>query len=1000
MLSDYRNEPTSFAHPPPSVYLARPRLGAAEPGQPAPGLLLVGLSGSGKTVAAHQYLARHAQPTLLVELHGNELDPWSALPDALAVAGFPAAHARASIQAIREPVSVFVDHLEAGLSADGVPSTITASWLHTLLHHPFLQVVLASRVFPVDDTVLAQAAAGQVQMVDGTALAFTTDEVQALWRLRHSTPLAAQSAELLVARSGGLAALVALACASGVPPHDAAAFEDVLVERTLRALPPDLRDLLPDLAVLDAITPAALETFGSQHPATHALRLLHQYGVLTADTPPCLHPLLRHAALEQLRAQPQRWQRATQRAVTLALHDGAYARAWHYAVAAASWDEARGVLVAAAPHLRQRGDAATIVAWKEQLPPHALDQATLQIVAQCQEDAGDLDGALLTLAALEAGAHDEQDQRTYRIWLATIQQARGDIATAHALITPYLHDPSLPPRGRAQVYRIHAIAQALAGLATEARSAIAHSISAATALHDRPFLARLYQDQATIAGRAGHLGEADQALRLAERYWRELNNPPALAGTLNARAMLTLALGDYGAASMLAHQARAHALAGGRFHSAAIASATCGDVAFAQAHYAEALLHYEAATDDAERSSDWSTRAYSLAWRIHSARLSGDTEQVVRLLPVVLAHPAESAEDAGWLATAVAAASMALGDTPTTDDLAQALEAVGPAVEEVRVALLIVLAQAHWQQSAHDAAVATWSTLETVVQHRRGQVFRRLVPLATAEPAVLHAAIAAGAAPFAQAAQALLPRQLAGAPSATQRPRAALELRVLGEERVWWHGEPVSLPAHGTHLLLLLLTAPGPVMEHDLLQALWDEDAVGLHALRKLVVRLHAVMPQVIRRGTGYYAIALPRDQIDLDLWQVLDLDVPNARTPELIALAKAGETGSFITMDAPWAADLRRRVGRRVAAMWLEIGRRAEAGDMQGQAYDAWERAQHADPTSDSVARAVLHHARRSGDRALLIQGYLQYRRALDDLLGVEPASDLEALYREALEP
>jgi DNA-binding SARP family transcriptional activator/tetratricopeptide (TPR) repeat protein len=1000
MLSDYRKDTLHLAPVLGGVYLERPRLYPTAHRQ-SPHVLLLGLGGSGKTVAAHQYLAYRAQPTVYVHLQRDDLDAWSALPEALAAAGFPAAHPRAAIQAIREPVTVFVDRLEAGLDDDGIPSPITAGWLALLLHHPFLHVVLASRVFPADEQLLMLAAAGDVHTIDGEALAFTTAEVRALWQTRHGTELAPAWAETLVVRSGGLAALVALACAAGMPPNNAASFEDVLVAQTLRSLPSELRDLLPDLAVLDTITPAALEAFGSWRPGTQALRLLRQYGTLTADVPPQLHPLLRHASLEQLRGQPRRFLQATQRAIDVALHDGAYERAWQHAVDAECWNDARRVLATAAPHMRQAGATARLITWIERLPATYRDEETLMLLAQCQEEIGDLDGALLTVTALEAQARLGDDQRTHRIWLATIQQARGDIATAHMLVKSYLHHASLPPRSRAHVYRIHAIAQALAGLADEARNAIAQSISAAVTLHDQSFLARLYQDQATIAGRVGELGEAEQALRLAERCWRDQGNPPALAGTLNARAMLTLALGDYDTANGLAHQARAHALAGGRYHTAAIASATCGDVAFAQAQYAEALLHYEVATEDAERSSDWSTRAYSLAWRVHSARLGGDTQHIARLLPVLLAHPAESSEDAAWLATGIAAAHMALGDVSTTANLEHALQAMGPVVEEVRVALLIVLSQLQWHRGEHAQARMTWDMLEDVARHPRGHVFRRLVPLATAEPALLDAVVDHAATPFAQAARALLPRQLLPTRSnVPQRTRATLEIRVLGDERAWWHGEPVTLPAHGMLLLLLLLTAPGPVAEHDLLRAIWGEDAVAPHALRKLVVRLHAVMPQLIRRAMGQYAVALPRAAIDLDLWQVLDLDVANATTDELVTLARAGSTGNFAATDAPWATELRRRVNRRVAAIWLEIGRRAEAGDVQAQAYDAWEHAQQADPTSDIVARAVLGHARRIGDRALLIQRYLHYQHALDDLLGVDPANDLQALYREALEP
>jgi DNA-binding SARP family transcriptional activator len=194
------------------------------------------------------------------------------------------------------------------------------------------------------------------------------------------------------------------------------------------------------------------------------------------------------------------------------------------------------------------------------------------------------------------------------------------------------------------------------------------------------------------------------------------------------------------------------------------------------------------------------------------------------------------------------------------------------------------------------------------------------------------------------------------------------------------------------------LTGPSPVAEEEVLRAIWGEDAVAVHALRKLVVRLGAIMPRVIHRSSGHYAITLPLGEIDLDLWHVYELDLQTASTDQLIALANAAGAGCLTTSNAPWAVELRRRVRRRVALMWLEIGRRAEAGDPQ--AYDAFERAQQTDPTSDLVARAVLQQARRAGDRALLIHRYLHYQHALDEELGVEPATDLLNLYLQALEP
>jgi len=691
--------------------------------------------------------------------------------------------------------------------------------------------------------------------------------------------------------------------------------------------------------------------------------------------------------------------RATQRAVDIALAAADYGRAWQLAVDAECWECARSVVVTAAPTMRQQGASSTVAAWIDRLPPQQRDQDVLVILAHCQEDNGDLDGALLTLTALEAAATDRHKQQEYRIWLANIYQARGDIVTADRLIQPYLADESLLPRWRAYVYRIHAIAQALAGSIDEAQRYMEQSIRIATPLHDQPLLARLYQDQATIAGRIGQLGEAEHALRLAERCWRTFDNPPGLAGTLNARAMLKLALRDYAGASALAQQSRVHALAGGRLHAAAIASTTCGDVAFAQEQYAEALLHYQVAADDAAQSGDFATWAYSLAWQAHSARLHGDVGRAAELLPRLLAHPAEVVEDAAWLATGLVAAQLTLGDPPTIPDLQRALTAVGPAPGEVRVVLCVMLAQACWQVGQQAEALRIWATLEELVQHVRVGAFHRLVPLATAVPALLHAVLPSKPAAFAQAAQALLPTR-SGTALTHRRTQHTLQIRVLGEEAVWWQGQPVRLPSQGVRLLLFLLTRPSPVAEEQVLRALWDEDAVAVHALRKLVVRLSAIMPRVIHRSSGHYAIMLPRGEIDLDLWHVDELDLQTASTDQLLALANAAGAGCLTTSNAPWAIELRRRVRRRVALMWLEIGRRADAGDPQAQAYDAFERAQQTDPTSDLVARAVLQQARRAGDRALLIHRYLHYQHALDKALGVEPATDLLNLYLQALEP
>ena len=64
------------------------------------------------------------------------------------------AHPQAALSSLREPTVVLIDRLELGLDASGAPSATTAYWLSELIAHPFVSVVLASRVTPAFDDLL------------------------------------------------------------------------------------------------------------------------------------------------------------------------------------------------------------------------------------------------------------------------------------------------------------------------------------------------------------------------------------------------------------------------------------------------------------------------------------------------------------------------------------------------------------------------------------------------------------------------------------------------------------------------------------------------------------------------------------------------------------------------------------------------------------------------------------------------------------------------------
>jgi DNA-binding SARP family transcriptional activator len=159
-------------------------------------------------------------------------------------------------------------------------------------------------------------------------------------------------------------------------------------------------------------------------------------------------------------------------------------------------------------------------------------------------------------------------------------------------------------------------------------------------------------------------------------------------------------------------------------------------------------------------------------------------------------------------------------------------------------------------------------------------------------------------------------------------------------------------------------------------------------------------MPGLIKRSSSRYTLGVPRAAIDFDLGRFLTLDLQSAPAEELIGFTDIGSTGYLLSYEAPWAAGLKSQVSRRLALLWLELARRAEAAGELARAGEAFERAHLVDPASDFVTRAGMQYALRIGDRTFAMQCYLRYQQALDDQFGVEPARDLQQLYLQALEP
>jgi len=202
------------------------------------------------------------------------------------------------------------------------------------------------------------------------------------------------------------------------------------------------------------------------------------------------------------------------------------------------------------------------------------------------------------------------------------------------------------------------------------------------------------------------------------------------------------------------------------------------------------------------------------------------------------------------------------------------------------------------------------------------------------------------------------------------------------------------------------------VPEEEVFSALWpgrERDA----ARRSLQVTATCVRTALEPPGSGrrvllasgraYRLVLGPHDVVDADTFERLARRALAARGDGrrvLLEAAAARWGGEPLPEDryADWAAPWRERLDdmqRRVLAALA--GARADAGDVAG-AVDAARRWVELDPLDEAAHRQLMVAYVRAGRRGQALRQYLACRRALVDVLAIEPAAETTALQQRVL--
>ncbi|HIQ05342.1 MAG TPA: tetratricopeptide repeat protein [Anaerolineae bacterium] len=921
-------------------------------------------------------------------------------------------------------------------------SEVVTDFLSLLLRYleENCHLTVASRTLPGIPDQALMVARGEMVGLGVEELRFTPQEIQALVAQNYNLNMPYDRAEELTNFSDGWITGILLTAhqatweklLQGVvsAPEATGRVYDYLAEQVFTRQPPELRQFLLGSAVLEQMTPGLCDELLDIHDSEALLELAegkHLFISQLQGVERCYvyHHLFREFLLQRLRrGDREQYQALYVKAARIYERQGEWERAVEAYLKLQLYEEAARVIELAEKPMYDAGRWDTLARWLDALPrPVFLARPRLvSLRGQIHMDMGE------TLAAMplfeqalaqfrRAGDKAEEARTLIKKAIALRYQGRYKESIQYGrqalALLPQLEEVARPLL-EAHIDNSEGLCCYFLGRPGEAVEKFTRAVVLFEQKGDNYNAANAYHNLGIAYRAMGRIAEAMECYRSALGYWQKAGNPGVQANTLNSLGVVYYLQGEWEEAARIYAQALDKARQTGLTRAEVLILAGLGDLHRDRGEFREALQAYSEGLQLAEKAADAFIVLYIQSGMGDTYRLMGDLEKAEKWIESALGQAEKSRS-----AYALGLCRIALGVLHCEQGrLQEALEHLLAAVQGLQEAGIrhelarahLHLAQTLFLQGHEQESLTHLSRVGELVEQLgydhflvvEGRRMQLLLRRAARESLCggRFARVLERIAPMAPVVRQEAALEVSTAPSLTIHAfgRACI---LRGEDELLGHREQVK-----ELFFYLLAHHPHPVRKEEVMELFWDgfSSPKADGALRVTLYRLRRAVCPVTSEG-GWLALELPDHDYDVAQFEQFlrtaralkgDGEKQMACYEQAIALYR----GSYLEQcGSLWALPERERLRREYVDALLALARLHLGRNDYHGAVALYQRAVQEEAYQEEAWQGLMRAQALTGNRAAAIEEYQQLTRLLREDLGLDPAPETQALYRQILE-